>query len=473
LFDLAASFYPSTIQSTAMLTSYSTAYLKQLTSPVANVPLLNQALAAGRPVVIGRDPACQIVLDSQYQSVSKQHLEIRSIATSPQVVWQISDLGSSNGTYVNGQRLQGQQVLNHGDRIRLGKNGPEFGFECLSAASARLPGGAIAPHLGDMLGPSEVIPILSKDFFRKSYFVPGIVTVVFAVLLFSNVGASDSTCSTVFINPFGFPLSCYNILLGQYLSLVAFYVVYLQCGKSKPWWVLVGACLLTVFILQTSLEPFLYVFRTVLPGDTAPLKQQLEQGLPVNSVEWFIRMFFGAGLMEELLKAVPIFLALYIGRKMNSPQREQIGVWEPLDGILLGAASAVGFILPETLGQYVPEIIQRSGETAGVALLIPRIVGSIAGHIAYSGYFGYFIGLAVLKPQQRWKLLGIGYLTAAVVHALWNSVLIVAQTPGAYIFLQSLVGIISYMLLMAAIVRARRISPNRAQNFATQVRPYR
>ncbi len=45
------------------------------------------------------------------------------------------------------------------------------------------------------------------------------------------------------------------------------------------------------------------------------------------------------------------------------------------------------------------------------------------GHMAYSGYFGYFIGLAVLKPESRWKILLIGLVSASIPHALWDSVL--------------------------------------------------
>ena len=34
--------------------------------------------------------------------------------------------------------------------------------------------------------------------------------------------------------------------------------------------------------------------------------------------------------------------------------------------------------------------------------------------MAYSGYFGYFIGLAVIRPEQRWKILGIGLVSASL-----------------------------------------------------------
>ena len=42
-----------------------------------------------------------------------------------------------------------------------------------------------------------------------------------------------------------------------------------------------------------------------------------------------------------------------------------------------------------------------AGQLVGLQLLIPRILGSAAGHMAYSGYLGYFIGLSALKPRKR------------------------------------------------------------------------
>ncbi|NEO01700.1 MAG: PrsW family intramembrane metalloprotease, partial [Moorea sp. SIO3I7] len=184
----------------------------------------------------------------------------------------------------------------------------------------------------------------------------------------------------------------------------------------------------------------------------------------------FIRMFFGAGLMEELLKAIPVLGLYALGQLLRTPWRERIGVWEPLDGILLGTASGVGFTLVETLGQYVPNIIddvilpttELDGHLLGLQLLIPRVLGSVAGHMAYSGYFGYFIGLSVLKPRKRWQIIGIGYLNASALHALWNAMGYVNS------ILLAIVGVVSYVFLTAAILKARALSPTRSQNFATQ-----
>jgi RsiW-degrading membrane proteinase PrsW (M82 family) len=95
-------------------------------------------------------------------------------------------------------------------------------------------------------------------------------------------------------------------------------------------------------------------------------------------------------------------------------------------------------------------------------LLIPRVLGSVVGHMAYSGYFGYFIGLSVIKPSQRWQILVIGYICAAVLHALWNSTGFVSP------LLLAVVGVLSYAFLASAILKARVLSPTRSQNFATR-----
>jgi RsiW-degrading membrane proteinase PrsW (M82 family) len=423
---------------------------------------------------IGRESSCQVILDStQYPSISRTHAVLRPLASGD---WEVCDLGSANGTLVNGQRLQGCQRLQSGDRITVGQNAVTFLFAIEAPAGAirdreftpqATPRFPVAPspsasssnNAGISL--SQLVPILStgKDLKSKAFLIPGIVTVVVVVSMFATIGS----------------FSRFAFLLAAYLTLGGFYVIYQMCGKSKPWWLLLGSAIMTILILATPFvfSIFTFVFRRLLPGNV--------QGLAPGAgfFPTLVAHFFGAGMLEELLKALPIMVAYFIGSRLRSPLRERIGVWEPLDGILLGAASAGGFALLETLLQYVPETIQRVSSQAGqgaglfigLQLLIPRILGLVAGHMAYTGYFGYFIGLSILKPAGRWVILPIGYLTAAALHGLWNASSAFSPNENTSLVVSAIVGILSYAFLTAAILKARSLSPSRAENFATRLKP--
>ncbi len=434
-------------------------FLRQISSE--SVP--PHCLSASQDVMIGRDPnTCQIVLDSHlYGGVSRCHAVIRPLqpptGRPEQLVWQLCDLESANGTYVNGKPLQGCQALQAGDRIMLSRNGPEFVLEYHPAMPVGLPSPTSPNPTETGLTLSQLLPIMSArpDLAQKAYLAPGIVTVVFVILMFGFMNNS----------------AAFRVLLALYLGIVAYFFIYQLCGKRKPWWVMLSCGLTTaVLMLSPVLSLFIWFFREVLPGTTETTAAFFPQ---------LISHFFGAGLMEELFKVLPVLGLYLLGRHLKSPWRERVGVWEPLDGILLAAASALCFTWMETLGQYVPQVAQtvaelagqKAGEMAGARLIIPRVLGSVAGHMAYSGYFGYFIGLSVLKPAKRWQILGVGWLTSATIHALWNASAItfgqVAVTFGQ--FSLAFVGVLSYAFLTAAILKARELSPTRSQNFATRI----
>lgn len=449
-----------------------------------------QASGADRPwflltdrLTIGRDPRCELFLDGdEFPTVSRHHARVEPLAGQP-TAWQLTDLSSVNGTYLNGNRLWGSRRLFQGDRLQLGQEGPIFQFEYQAPT---LPGGSGAHSGGELGAPPVPLPLLSPiegipaqaadglaqaagmslpksvtatqlfpilgtaaELRQKAFLVPGAITVLLVVSLFLSVGRPGM----------------FNQLLALYLSAAGYFFIYQLCGKAKPWWVIVGTGAAMFALLSSPVLPgFLWFFREVLPGQLPEPEDQL----PLLSI--FGRMFVGAGLMEELLKALPVLGCWLIGVALRSPLGNRIGIQEPLDGILLGAASAVGFTLLETLGQYVPDMTQSlahgssdMAELAGLQLLIPRVLGSVAGHMAYSGYFGYFIGLSVMQPQQRLSILTTGYLTASLLHALWN---VMGNYSAAALVA---VGILSYACLVAAILKARALSPNRSANFATRL----
>jgi hypothetical protein len=73
-----------------------------------------------RPVTVGRLPECTIPLSDH--NVSRRHAEIRPGRGAYVVV----DLGSTNGTMVNGTRINGEQRLGDGDILSFGSTYVRF-----------------------------------------------------------------------------------------------------------------------------------------------------------------------------------------------------------------------------------------------------------------------------------------------------------------------------------------------------------
>ncbi|MCG8649375.1 MAG: FHA domain-containing protein, partial [Pirellulales bacterium] len=66
-----------------------------------------------RETSIGRHPECGIVVDAG--AVSRYHAKI--VAQSEEFL--VEDMGSRNGTFLNGQLIKKPEVLREGDRIRI------------------------------------------------------------------------------------------------------------------------------------------------------------------------------------------------------------------------------------------------------------------------------------------------------------------------------------------------------------------
>ncbi len=72
-------------------------------------------LISGAELVIGREAPATCVLPDP--GVSRQHARLTALEGGG---WQITDLGSINGTYVNGEPVRGGRVLEPGDEIEIG-----------------------------------------------------------------------------------------------------------------------------------------------------------------------------------------------------------------------------------------------------------------------------------------------------------------------------------------------------------------
>jgi hypothetical protein len=65
-------------------------------------------------VTIGRQSSCSIVIRDT--NVSREHVQLRRRPNG----WTLRDIGSTNGTKLNGVRVEGEQMLANGDVIMLG-----------------------------------------------------------------------------------------------------------------------------------------------------------------------------------------------------------------------------------------------------------------------------------------------------------------------------------------------------------------
>lgn len=101
-----------------------------------------QSLLIGRDLQYKNDTEMIHIPLPMYKKVSGRHAEIQPVSSISSSIqsWQICDLNSTNGTYINGKKNKGCQVLQSGDRITLAyptasEKAPEFTFEGQNIAS--------------------------------------------------------------------------------------------------------------------------------------------------------------------------------------------------------------------------------------------------------------------------------------------------------------------------------------------------
>src|SRR6476659_11250285 len=73
---------------------------------------------------LGREPGLYVVIASTAANVSRRHAEIRR----QDGIYILVDLGSFNGTFLNGRRIAGGEILHEGDVVQLGPGGPNLYF---------------------------------------------------------------------------------------------------------------------------------------------------------------------------------------------------------------------------------------------------------------------------------------------------------------------------------------------------------
>ena len=261
-------------------------------------------------------------------------------------------------------------------------------------------------------------------------------------------------------------------ILGIYIAFIINYYINQMAGRARSGLLQALVSVITFWLLTTGFwDDWYALFYHVIPA------QNLEKS--PNALAVIAGDIFGTGLCEEGFKALPLLglalaslaLAFFSRRTGNrlgalvSGILEHFGLREPLDGIVLGAASGSGFFIYETLVQYVPQVIDHAkypadGAFDGLVQLLARGLPELTAHSAYSGLFGYFIGLAVLRPGVAVFLIPLGWLGAATLHGAWDATSDLANSTLIGVPVHLAIGVLSYGLLAGAIFKARDISPS-------------
>ncbi|ABA20880.1 conserved hypothetical protein [Trichormus variabilis ATCC 29413] len=128
-----------------------------------------------------------------------------------------------------------------------------------------------------------------------------------------------------------------------------------------------------------------------------------------------IGFIFGVGVLEEICKALPVYLFLLRPRKLN----------EPLTGAFYGAMSGLGFAIAEGGSYsllYAFNLVRgQSGFGTYILVNTIRFVSLPLFHAILAGIVGYFLGLAAINRSRQLPIMFIGVALAAVLHGSYNT----------------------------------------------------
>jgi pSer/pThr/pTyr-binding forkhead associated (FHA) protein len=86
----------------------------------------------GQRVTLGKASTNAVSLEHD-ETVSRLHAVLENLG----FAWSIRDLGSRNGTYLNGERITAERVLRSGDEVRVGKSRLLF-WEVMDSGEGKL-----------------------------------------------------------------------------------------------------------------------------------------------------------------------------------------------------------------------------------------------------------------------------------------------------------------------------------------------
>lgn len=195
---------------------------------------------------------------------------------------------------------------------------------------------------------------------------------------------------------------------GIYFALLWLAVLHVAMRPGK----LDTRLLLIIAAFTSVVGVVLVLLLQQLPGFKQLYTDALEASYLVYRLIGFI---FGIGLLEEVVKWLPLLILVYREHKHYSPQMFAFaGV---VSGLAFGVAESVSYSYLYARG------VQLGAFGWGGYLIVQfvRLISLPLLHATWSAVAGYFMGLAVLSHRTRRALMILGVLIAAGLHGLYDA----------------------------------------------------
>ncbi len=234
------------------------------------------------------------------------------------------------------------------------------------------------------------------------------VLILLAILVVSGAGG------LILDDPFVLGLAALSVIPA---GLLALYIYRADITTKEP-----PSLLVATFILSVLFAGFAAIINTAFG---------FLQLFPLIGLILFFYLIVGP--VEETVKLLAVWLYPYRDRRFDSV----------VDGAVYGAVAGLGFAAIENV-LYITQNLQTPAsvfvqtsfgfvdgftdtlEAGGQITAVRGLAGP--GHVVYSAFAGYYLGLAKFNPENAGPIVAKGLLIAAFIHATYNT--LVGLVPG-------------------------------------------
>jgi RsiW-degrading membrane proteinase PrsW (M82 family) len=222
------------------------------------------------------------------------------------------------------------------------------------------------------------------------------------------------------------------------LALLPFLIDHLSFGHAK-WGFAVYFAGIWFFAIRALIKPETVshwrlagiALFTVVVG--VPLAIALEGDAGTSNS--FIHNIFGVGLPEELAKALPVFLFVFLSKQLRLSPRTYL---------YIGAVSGLAFGAVEAAHYSDLYAVLSTFDSGSLMNEVWRIAADPVMHACWAGICCYFIGLASTHRSKKVPLIAFGLGVAALLHGAYDTT--ADGWLGVAVFAVSLFVFVGYVL---------------------------